>query len=223
MSIDLHLIGAGNHGRDVRWTVADANRAGREFHRIVGCWVDAAYVGDQAWDVAELAARVRATPWPDTERLFLALMDIAARNRFASMFPADRVRFARLVHPSAVVDDSAVLAAGILVQAGAILSPSVSVALHVIINLQAMLGHGVSVGECSVVGPGVKVLGKARIGRNVLLGAGAMIMNEVEVGDGAFVAAGAMVTQSVAPGAYVMGSPAKPVVLPAWMRDRRYQ
>jgi maltose O-acetyltransferase len=49
------------------------------------------------------------------------------------------------------------------------------------------------------------------IGRNAWIGGGAIILPGVRVGDDAIVGAGAVVTRDVAPGATVVGNPARPV------------
>ncbi|MBR2813543.1 MAG: sugar O-acetyltransferase [Reyranella sp.] len=50
-----------------------------------------------------------------------------------------------------------------------------------------------------------------RIGRNVWIGGGAILLPGVTVGDDAMIGAGAVVTRDVAPGATVVGNPARPV------------
>ncbi|MHC4377869.1 MAG: serine O-acetyltransferase [Planctomycetota bacterium] len=49
------------------------------------------------------------------------------------------------------------------------------------------------------------------LGRNVNVGAGAKILGKIRVGDGAHVGANAVVVHDVAPGATVVGIPARPV------------
>ncbi|MBM3520817.1 MAG: sugar O-acetyltransferase [Alphaproteobacteria bacterium] len=49
------------------------------------------------------------------------------------------------------------------------------------------------------------------LGEEVWIGGGAIILPGVTVGDGAVVGAGAVVTRDVAPGARVVGSPARPI------------
>ena len=87
----------------------------------------------------------------------------------------------------------------------------------------------VTIGELAQIGPGVQMLtadhprdkeqrragleiGRPiRIGSNAWIGAGAIILPGVTIGDDAIVGAGAVVTRDVAPGATVMGVPARPV------------
>lgn len=53
------------------------------------------------------------------------------------------------------------------------------------------------------------------IGRNVWIGGGAHILPGVTIGDDAVIGAGAVVTRDVAPGATVVGNPARPIVRPS--------
>ena len=49
------------------------------------------------------------------------------------------------------------------------------------------------------------------IGEEVWIGGGAILLPGMTVGDGAVVGAGAVVTRNVAPGARVVGNPARPL------------
>jgi maltose O-acetyltransferase len=87
----------------------------------------------------------------------------------------------------------------------------------------------VTIGEGAQIGPAVQVytadhprdpaqrragleLGRpVTIGRNAWIGGGAIILPGVVIGDDAVVGAGAVVTRDVAPGATVVGNPARPL------------
>lgn len=86
----------------------------------------------------------------------------------------------------------------------------------------------VTVGAMTQIGPGVQILtadhprdpaerrsglefGRpVRIGANVWIGGGALLLPGVSVGDDAIIGAGSVVTRDVAPGATVVGNPARP-------------
>lgn len=97
------------------------------------------------------------------------------------------------------------------------------------IGRRFFLDHGFSViGESAVIGDDVTIYqhvtlggtnpsngegGKRHptIGNNVVIGSGAQVLGPILVADGAKVGANAVVTKDVAPGATVVGIPAKPV------------
>ena len=82
---------------------------------------------------------------------------------------------------------------------------------------------GVTLGENCFLGPHVVFLNdsypsikddfvpeKTIVGDNVIIGGGATILPGLVIGDGAKIGAGAIVTRNVAPGATVLGFPARP-------------
>ena len=87
----------------------------------------------------------------------------------------------------------------------------------------------VGIGEGTQIGPAVQIyaadhprdpaerragleFGRAvSIGKNVWIGGGALILPGIRVGDDAVIGAGAVVTRDVAPGATVVGNPARPI------------
>ena len=90
------------------------------------------------------------------------------------------------------------------------------IAEHVQILPMHSIGHDVVIGRYATVTPGVTVSGYVHIGEEAFIGAGATIVNgrpgkPLVIGAGATVAAGAVVMKSVAPGATVMGNPARPL------------
>jgi maltose O-acetyltransferase len=85
----------------------------------------------------------------------------------------------------------------------------------------------VTIGDNTQIGPAVQILAAdhpreadlrraglelgrpVSVGRNVWIGGGALILPGVTIGDDAIVGAGAVVTRDVAPGATVVGNPAR--------------
>ena len=105
---------------------------------------------------------------------------------------------------------------------------------HVFLNFNCVILDvtTVTIGERTQIGPGVQILTAdhprdpaqreaglefARpiaIGRNVWIGGGALIMPGIAIGDDAVIGAGSVVTRDVAPGATVVGNPARPLAKP---------
>jgi acetyltransferase-like isoleucine patch superfamily enzyme len=135
------------------------------------------------------------------------------------------------IEAGARIGDHAQIRAGARIGAGATIGSFVSVDPEVVVGARASvqtrcyLARGSVLEDDVFVGPGVTLtnddtMGRHRQGeplRGALLrracriGGGAVLCPGVEVGEEAFVAAGAVVAADVAPGAVVMGVPARAV------------
>ena len=106
---------------------------------------------------------------------------------------------------------------------GACLSPFVTLTSNIRIgrcfhaNLYAYVEHDCVIGDFVTFAPGVMCNGNVRIEDHAYIGAGAIIRQgkpgkPLVIGEGAVVGMGAVVTRSVAPGATVIGNPARPLI-----------
>ena len=106
---------------------------------------------------------------------------------------------------------------------GACLSPFVTLTSNIRIgrcfhaNLYSYVEHDCVIGDYVTFAPGVMCNGNVRIEDHAYIGAGAIIRQgepgkPLVIGKGAVVGMGAVVTRSVAPGATVVGNPARPLI-----------
>lgn len=192
------ILGAGGHAKVI---VAALRAAGRD---VVGCFVS---------DEAELGRDVLGIPVlhedaiPEHIAKVLAAGDGRLRQRLAAKLPGP---WATVVHPSAVVDPTVFLAPGVMVCAGVILQPDVRVEAHAIVNTAAHVDHDCVVGPFAHLAPGCHVAGDVFIEEGAFLGTGSTIVPARSIGAWATVGAGAVVVHDVAPGATVIGVPARP-------------
>jgi len=207
---ELVIVGGGEHAR----VLIEAARSRPDLWTVAG-FADPApvaetvamgveWLGDDA--VVLAAAGLR-------ERVFALGVGATgvgpARERIVARYDAAGVRWATIVHASAIVSPTAALGEGSAVFAGAILSTRAVLGRQVVVNTAAVVEHDVHVGEFTQVAPAAAIGGGVRIGRGCYLGLGCRVRDHVSIGDGALVAMGAVVTAPVAAGAVVKGVPAR--------------
>ena len=108
-----------------------------------------------------------------------------------------RVRFAKLVHPSALIDESACLQDGLVIHAGCVVGPRSTIERGVFLNISGVVSHDVRFGQSTFCGPGVRIGGNAVIGSSCYLSIGVTIGTGVHINSGWTVAAGAVLINSV--------------------------
>ncbi|WP_309629591.1 acetyltransferase [Brevundimonas sp.] len=205
------LIGAGGHGREtmpfVRAHIAAHPDLGIDVDRVV--FVDrqagTAVGGHLVLAEDEFAAM-------DAERLFaVAVGQPAVRRAIAERLESARCRALTLIARTATVVDSARVAPGALIAPYALINADASVGRHLIANAHSSIAHDCLVGDFVTLGPRACVNGGVRIGDGVEIGAGALIRQGLSIGAGAVIGMGAVVVKDVAPGATVVGNPAREV------------
>jgi len=119
-------------------------------------------------------------------------------------------RYATLVHPTAVVPESASIGPGSVLHAQVVLTADVSLGWHVAVMPHVVLTHDDEVGDGTTFGAGARIAGAVRIGAGAYIGAGALLRERISVGCGATVGMGAVVTKPIPCGEVWYGSPARP-------------
>lgn len=189
----LRIIGAGGHGK----VVADVAQA---------CgYTDIAFV-DQSWPARTTHGRWTIIGKDTSDRpLFCAIGDNTIRAQLAD--PAMPV----LIHPAAVVSQSAAFGSGTVLVAGVVVNADTTVGRGVILNTACSVDHDCVIGDFVHISPGARLAGNVHVGDGAWIGIGAVVREGVRIGKNAIVAAGAAVIEDVADNARVGGVPAKPL------------
>jgi sugar O-acyltransferase (sialic acid O-acetyltransferase NeuD family) len=208
--IDLVVVGAGGHGREVFWALG-ARNAVEPTWRVLG------FVDDGEPDrgrVERLGSVVLGGLGWLEERpgaYALGIGDPAARARIAGRLASAGAAAATVVHPGATIGPDVRLGEGVVVFDRTTITTDVTIGDHTHLNVGCAVQHDSVVGDHVQCSPGVFVNGDCRIGDGAFLGTAAVVTRGCTVGRGARVGAGAVVLDDVPDGVTVVGVPARPV------------
>ena len=204
---ELVLWGAGGHGK----VVLDVARAMGGFRCI--CFIDDAFGGDDGkFCGSEVFGAGQYLQLPSGRSCCQYLVSIGKNETRATCFQRaleHGLLPARLVHPSAVISESARLEEGTVVMAKVVINAGAQIGRNCIVNTAAVVEHDCRIGDHVHLSPGVLLGGGVTVHSFAHVGLGAIALPGSEIGQGAVVGAGAVVIHSVLAGTTVAGIPAK--------------
>lgn len=113
-----------------------------------------------------------------------------------------------VLHPSAVIANSAELGVGAQILGGAFVGSATKLGDFCIVNSGSIVDHDCVLGRGVHIAPGAVVTGEIEIGDYSFVGANSTILPGRKLGENVIVGAGSVVTRDVPNGFTVVGSPA---------------
>lgn len=119
------------------------------------------------------------------KRIFFhaGVADVSTKHTIVSACKARGWEPFSVIHPSAVVAESASIGHGSFIGPLAVVSSHAKLGEHVIVHIHASIGHDASIGDYTSVLPGARVSGNVRIGQRALIGSNAFLNAGIEIGD----------------------------------------
>jgi sugar O-acyltransferase (sialic acid O-acetyltransferase NeuD family) len=118
--------------------------------------------------------------------------DLRTRWAIYQKVKADGYKVPSLIHPKAVVDESAKIGEGAIVMAGAVVDYNAEIKDLAVLWNGVVVNHDSVIGENTFLSPSSTICGCTTIGRDCFIGAGAVVPDHVKVPDGSFVRAGSV-------------------------------
>jgi sugar O-acyltransferase (sialic acid O-acetyltransferase NeuD family) len=207
----IAIIGAGGQAKVV---VATAQALGR---KIEGLYDDKAENAGKTI----LGEKVRGTisdlsQHEDLKELEVVVA-IGSNTARKKVVDAHGFSFATLIHPDAVIHETAKVREGSVIFAGAVLQPDVLIGAHCIINTGATVDHDCYFGDFVHIAPGVHLAGDVTLEEGVFLGIGTVVIPGRRIGAWTTVGAGGAVVTSLANHVTAVGVPAR--ILPDTQRE----
>jgi UDP-N-acetylbacillosamine N-acetyltransferase len=201
------IVGAGGHARVVASILAldpdilivgVADRTEEHFGERVGSsQVLATFEQTDVWERLGAAAAA------------IAIGDNKERAAMFDRLTAAGWPIAQAIHPTAIIEASAVLGQGCVACAGSIVGAEAVLGDNVLINTAATVDHESRVGAHAHIGPGVVLAGRTCIGELSFIGAGSTIRDGVIVGARTVVGCGSVVVDNLPDGVIAFGVPAR--------------
>jgi len=154
-------------------------------------------------DIGKIKEKYKDVPVfisPDSPRI---------RRELSILYEKENFNFMSLIHPQAMISNSAKIGKGVVVQAGASVSSCSTIGDFVKINTRANITHDVHIHEFSTIAPSAVVLSSSIIHPGCYIGSNATILSNKVIFSDAIVGAGAVVTKDVANQTIVIGNPAR--------------
>lgn len=165
--------------------------------------------GHNVWAYGEFLATAA-----NERHVALAIASGTVRERLAARCAADGVRPWQVTANNVVIMDEVQLGEGALLCPFVTLTSNIRIGQYFHANLYSYVAHDCAIGDFVTFAPGVHCNGNVVIEDHAYIGTGAVLKQgqpgrPLVVGRGAVVGMGAVVTKSVAPGATVVGNPAR--------------
>ncbi len=210
----LIIFGGGGHGK----TVIDLVRAMGNY-RIVGIIDDHLPEGSEVMGVPVLGGSKELAEWHNRGvRLAVnavgGIGSVSVRIKIFDILANAGFYCPTLVHPSAVVERSATLDAGVQVFAHAYVGSAARVGFGTVINTSAIVHHDCVVGQVVNLSPGATLAGNVRLENYVQIGMCATVNLQVTVGERSLLGNGCTVKANVPAGTRVRAGTIWPIPSP---------
>lgn len=207
----LLVLGAGGTAADVLELFGDATGPNGARYRVLGLLDDNPDLhGESVGEYQILGSLADVGRWPEAMVADTLGSPRSHRRRagIIARLEIDPNRFATLLHPTAVVANSAVIGTGAIVYPHTMIGPQAQLGSHVIVLSHSVVNHHSRIGDYTILASHVACGGRVTVGAGCYLGMGSRVIQDVDIGDGALIGMGSVVIRDVAAGAVVAGNPA---------------
>ncbi len=199
MSKKLVIIGASGHGKVI------ADIALKNGYEIVGFLDD----NDSLQEICGfpvLGSIKNVCKYNDDCEFVIAIGNNEIREKIATTYD---VKWATLIHPTAVIGMQVQIGEGTVVMANAVINPCANVGEHCIINTGAVVEHDNDLADYVHISPNVTLAGTVIIGKRTHIGVGACVKNNTNITENVVVGAGAAVVKNIEEAGVYVGVPAR--------------
>ena len=130
------------------------------------------------------------------EHYAFGLASIAVRRMFIDRLAGSELEFPNIIHPSAIIADSAVLGKGNVIYPNSVVGPGVVIGDHNLITSYSFVSHDCRIGENNFLST-AGLAGNVIMGNDNFMGIRATIIPSISIGSGNTIQAGMVVSNNV--------------------------
>lgn len=206
---NIIICGAGDCGKEWAAFIEQINKI-QPTYNIVGMLDKANLVGSKCWkydiigtdeDFASLVEKYDAYAVTATQKWKI-------RKKIVEMNPSF-ARWATIIHPSAVIDDSVTIGMGTVVGPGAVINVDAKIGKHCIISSSSTVGHDCIVGDYASLMPGCVCCGHTQIGEMAYISTNASVIPGVKVGIDSVIGVASTALEDVPDKVMIFGNPGR--------------
>ena len=206
----LVIVGAGEFGRELYWTIQGSRGYGTEFD-IKGYIDDDASEEKRTKLSAPFLGKIKDYVIDHDEVFTCAIANPTPRENVINRLLDKRAEFINIIHSSSIIHGTVKLGIGIIVSPFTCIGDASVIGDFFILNGLSSIGHDCVIGDYTCIMSHCDITGHAHIGRKVFMGGGARTVPEVKIEDEAYIGAGSVILRKVKAGKTVFGNPAKEI------------
>lgn len=145
----------------------------------------------------------------DVTHVLVAIGNNAARRSAGDAVRAAGLALPSVVHPSAVIDPSARIGDGCIIEMGVFIHPEVTIGDGVFLGGSCVIAHHSTVGRHALIGGGVIFGGRVTVGDEALIGVGVAIQPHVSIGARSVIGVGSAIVKDIPDDVIAVGVPAR--------------
>jgi len=206
---NIVIVGAGGFGREVYILAKDTFPNIK--YKIKGFLDDNLRVLDDYSMDIRVISNIDSYVVEEQDRFLIAIGNVDMKKNIITKLKVKGAQFLTLIHPTAIVVNTAKIGKGVIIYPYVIVSDCVQLGDFVLMNSYSSCGHDVKVGKYCILSPHATLNGFVILEDEVFLGTHTTVIPGKRVGYKSKISANSVVMRNVPPNKMVFGVPGKPI------------